>query len=155
MLFAAPDAALDAVGTDSTRAGSIRRPGRAARGERAVFSGDLVRRDAEGFFTFVSRSDRLIKTMGFRVGPDEVADVVHASGEAREVVVTAEPDAERGQRIVAFVVLHDKGDLARLVRYCRAELPPYMVPARIEPVGSLPRLASGKYDLAALRDRRP
>ena len=124
---------------------------RAAQGERAVCSGDLVRRDAEGFFTFVARRDRLIKTMGFRVGPDEVADVVHASGEAREVVVTSEPDPERGERIVAYVVLRDGGDARRLLMFCRAELPTYMVPARIEVVASLPRLPGGKYDLAALK----
>lgn len=126
-------------------------PARAARGERAVSSGDLVRRDAHGFFTFVSRRDRLIKTMGFRVGPDEVADVLHASGEVGEVVITSEPDAERGERIVAFVVLHEGGDAGRLTRYCRAELPAYMVPARIEPVARMPRLPSGKYDVAALK----
>ncbi len=127
-------------------------PRRTAGEERAVYSGDLVRRDADGFFTFVARRDRLIKTMGYRVGPDEVGDVLHASGEAEEVVVTSEPDPERGERIVAFVVLREGGDVSRLARFCRAELPAYMVPARIEPVAQLPRLASGKYDLSALRD---
>jgi acyl-CoA synthetase (AMP-forming)/AMP-acid ligase II len=126
-------------------------PVRAGLGERAVFSGDLVRRDADGFFTFVSRRDHLIKTMGFRVGPDEIADVVHASGEVREVVVVGEPDPERGERIVVYVVLRDGGDARRLMKVCRAELPAYMVPARIEPVDHLPRLPSGKYDVAALK----
>jgi len=129
-------------------------PARAARGERAVFSGDLVRRDAEGLFTFVSRRDRLIKTMGFRVGPDEIADVMHATGETHEVVVTSEPDPERGERIVAYVVLRDGGDTQRLMKLCRAELPAYMVPARIEAVARLPRLPSGKYDLLALKGGR-
>ena len=41
---------------------------------------------------FVSRSDRLIKTPGFRVGPEEVSDVLHASGEISETMVTSEPD---------------------------------------------------------------
>ena len=126
-------------------------PTNAARGERAVFSGDLVRRDIQGFFTFVSRRDHLIKTMGFRVGPDEIADVVHASGEVREVVVVGEPDPERGERIVVYVVLRDGGDARRLMKVCRAELPAYMVPARIEPLDHLPRLPSGKYDVAALK----
>src|SRR5207247_10833137 len=47
--------------------------------ERVVFWGDLVRRDADGFLYFVSRKDRLIKTMGYRGGPDEVVDVLNAS----------------------------------------------------------------------------
>ena len=126
---------------------------RAARGERVVFSGDLVRRDRDGFFTFVSRRDHLIKSMGFRIGPDEIADVIHASGEVREVIVVGEPDPERGERIVAYVVLRDGGDAGRLMRACRAELPAYMVPSRIETVEHLPRLPSGKYDVSALKSQ--
>jgi acyl-CoA synthetase (AMP-forming)/AMP-acid ligase II len=129
-------------------------PARAARGERVVFSGDLVRQDAEGYFTFVSRADRLIKTMGFRVGPDEVADVLYASGEILEAVVSGEPDPDRGERIVAFVILKPAGDLKRLTRFTRSELPLYMVPAQISAVNELPRLASGKYDLAAIKGAR-
>jgi acyl-CoA synthetase (AMP-forming)/AMP-acid ligase II len=117
---------------------------------RAVFSGDLVRRDGEGFLYFVGRRDRMIKTLGYRVSPDEIANVLSASGEVVECVVTAEPDAERGQRIVAFVVIAEGGELNRLKRYCAAELPRYMQPSRIEVRDALPRLVSGKHDLAAL-----
>ena len=120
-------------------------------GTRAVFSGDLVRRDAEGFLHYVSRRDRIIKTLGFRVGPDEIADVLHASGEILEAVVTTEADAARGDRIVAFVVLAPGGDAVRLQRFCGVELPRHMQPGRIAVVDALPRLPSGKYDVAALR----
>jgi acyl-CoA synthetase (AMP-forming)/AMP-acid ligase II len=112
-----------------------------------------VRRDADGFLYFSARRDRLIKTMGFRVGPDDVADVIHASGQVEDAVVLGEPDSERGERIVAYVVLRAGADLKQLSRYCRAELPPYMVPARFEPRDKLPRLVSGKYDVAALRSQ--
>ena len=94
----------------------------------------------------------MIKTLGFRVGPDEIADVLFSSGEVNECVVSTEPDAERGDRIVAFVVLASGGSVERLTRFSRLELPRYMQPGRIAVVDSLPRLASGKYDLAALRD---
>jgi len=70
----------------------------------------------------------------------------------QEVVVLGEPDAERGARIVAYVVLKKDGDPQRVVRFCRAELPMYMVPARVVPVESLPKLPSGKYDVSALRE---
>lgn len=119
--------------------------------ERVVFSGDLVRRDEAGFLYFVGRRDRMIKTLGYRVSPDEIGNVLVASGEIAECVVTAEPDEERGQRIVAFVVLAAGGSLERLTRYCAIELPRYMQPARFEVRDALPRLASGKHDLAALR----
>jgi acyl-CoA synthetase (AMP-forming)/AMP-acid ligase II len=123
--------------------------------ERAVFSGDFARRDAGGFLYYVGRRDRLIKTMGHRIGPDEVADVLYASGQVGEAVVAAEDDPERGQRIVAWVVLAKGGSVERLTRYCRVELPAYMQPARIEPREQLPRLAGGKFDLDALRAGAP
>ena len=119
--------------------------------ERVVFSGDLVRRDAAGFFYFVSRKDRILKTLGYRVGPDEIASVLYASGEVVEAVVAGEADEECGERIVAYVVLSEGGSLARLKVYCGRELPRYMQPARIDVRDRLPKLPSGKHDLAAVR----
>jgi acyl-coenzyme A synthetase/AMP-(fatty) acid ligase len=118
--------------------------------ERVVFSGDLVYRDEEGDLFFVSREDKLIKTLGYRVSPDEVADVLHASGEVVEAVVTSEPDEVRGARIVAYVVLAEDGRLERLQAFCALELPRYMQPSRIEVRSSLSRTASGKHDPQAM-----
>ncbi len=121
---------------------------------RAVYSGDLVRRDAAGRLYFVGRSDRMIKTLGFRVSPDEVADIISASGEVTEVVVTSEPDERRGERIVAHVVLAPEGTLEALRRWCGLELPKHMEPSRWDIRDALPRNASGKFDLAALSSSR-
>lgn len=118
---------------------------------RVVYSGDMVRRDAHGFLYFVSRRDRLIKTLGFRVGPDEIVDVLFASGQIREAVVTTEPDAQRGERIVAYVVASEGGTKEALDAFCRTELPRHMQPARIEWRDALARLSSAKYDLDAIR----
>jgi acyl-CoA synthetase (AMP-forming)/AMP-acid ligase II len=120
--------------------------------ERVVFSGDLVRRDAEGFLYYVSRRDRIIKSLGFRIGPDEIVEALYASGEISEAAVTAEADEQRGARIVAFVVLAPGGCAKRLEAFCRAELPRHMQPARIDVCAAIPRLASGKYDIAALSE---
>jgi acyl-CoA synthetase (AMP-forming)/AMP-acid ligase II len=119
--------------------------------ERVVFTGDLARRDADGFLRFVGRRDRMIKSMGFRVGPDEVVDVLYASGEVREAAVVGEPDDARGERIVAYVVLREGGSPARLERFCRAELPAFAHPSDYVVRSELPRLASGKHDLDAVR----
>ena len=119
--------------------------------ERVVFSGDLVRRDADGWLYFVGRRDRMIKTLGYRVSPDEIATVLYASGEIAECIITAEPDDTRGERIVAFVVLAGGGSLERLKMYGALELPRHMQPARYELREALPRLPSGKHDVAALR----
>jgi acyl-coenzyme A synthetase/AMP-(fatty) acid ligase len=114
-----------------------------------VFSGDLVYRDEEGDLFFVSRPDRMIKTLGYRVSPDEVVDVLYASGEIVEAVVSAEPDEVRGSRIVAYVVLAGDGALDRLQAFCAREMPRYMQPSRIEVREALSRTASGKHDVRA------
>jgi amino acid adenylation domain-containing protein len=113
--------------------------------ERVVFSGDLARRDEDGFLYVVGRRDGMIKTLGYRVSPDEITEVLFASGMVREAVVGAEPDELRGQRIMAQVVLSPGGSLAGLQAFCRAELPRYMWPARIERRRRLARTAHGKY----------
>src|SRR5256886_12749563 len=64
--------------------------------DRVVFSGDLVRRDDQGFLYFVGRRDRIIKTMGYRVGPDEILGVLYASGEVEDAVVVGETDEASG-----------------------------------------------------------
>jgi len=118
--------------------------------KRVVYSGDLVRRTADGYFYFVGRRDRMIKTLGYRVGPDEILDVLYASGQIREGVVTAREDADRGQRIVAYVVLNERGTIETLRQFCRAELPRYMHPNEIAALTELPKLPNGKHDLFAL-----
>jgi amino acid adenylation domain-containing protein len=121
--------------------------------ERVAFSGDLVYRDDEGDLFFVSREDKLIKTLGYRVSPDEVADALYGSGEIAEAMVTAEPDELRGARIVAYVVLVANGQLERLEAFCGRELPRYMQPSRIEVRTALGRTPSGKYDPIATAGR--
>lgn len=127
-----------------------RRPEGTPDAERVVFSGDVVYRDEDGDLFFVGRRDTLIKTLGYRVSPDEVVDVIYASGEVVEAVVTSEPDDSRGSQIVAYVVLTDGGQVERLMAFCAAEMPRYMQPARIEARASLRRTHSGKYDVAAI-----
>ena len=118
--------------------------------ERVVYTGDLVRRDEEGLLYFVGRKDRIIKTMGYRVSPDEVVSVLHASGEVAEAAVVGEPDPQWGAVLVAHVVLVPGGSLGRLQAYCNQELPRYLRPSRIVLRESLPLTANGKPDLAAL-----
>jgi amino acid adenylation domain-containing protein len=130
------------------------RPAGAREDERVVFSGDLVYRDDEGDLFFVGRDDAMIKTLGYRVSPDEVADVLYASGEIVEALVTSEPDERRGARVVAHVVMRAEGSLERLEEFARRELPRYMQPSRIEQHAELRRTPSGKHDLAAARAGR-
>ena len=132
------------------RPNTFRNPGDAGP-ERVVFSGDLVRHDAEGRLYYVARRDRIIKTLGYRVSPDEVADVIQASGLVTEVAIVTEADDIRGERIVACVVLKDDATLAQLTRICKLELPRHMQPARYVVVDAIPRNASGKHDIPSLK----
>ena len=116
----------------------------------AVHSGDLVRRDAGGRLYYVGRQDRMIKTLGYRVSPDEITDVIHASGLVTDAAVTTEPDPQRGERIVAHVVLREGATIEALRRWCGVELPRHMHPARWNVREELPRNTSGKYDLLQL-----
>jgi acyl-CoA synthetase (AMP-forming)/AMP-acid ligase II len=67
-----------------------------------------------------------------------------------EAIVATEQDEQRGDRIVAYVVLNGGGSVDRLWAFCKAELPRYMQPARIEVRAELPRTSSGKHDAKAL-----
>lgn len=118
--------------------------------ERVVFSGDIVRRDVDGFLYYVGRRDRIIKTMGYRVSPDEVAAVLYASGQVLESIITTEPDATRGNLIIAHVVLTPGGTVEALHQFAATEMPKYMQPSRIQVHASLPRTTSGKHDTKAL-----
>lgn len=117
---------------------------------RAVHSGDMVRRDSDGLLYYVSRRDRMIKSLGFRIGPDEIVDVLYASGDILETAIATEPDPIRGERIIAYVVLRPGGSKRHLEQFARFELPRHMQPARIEVRQAIPRLTSGKHDMNAL-----
>jgi len=112
----------------------------------------MVRRDSDGLLYYVSRRDRMIKSLGFRIGPDEIVDVLYASGDILETAIATEPDRIRGERIIAYVVLKPGGSMRHLEQFARFELPRHMQPARIEVRPALPRLLSGKYDMNTLQN---
>ena len=123
------------------------------RPEIAVFSGDTVRRDAEGYLYFVGRRDEMIKTSGYRVSPTEVEEAVFASGLVRESLAVGVAHEALGQVIHVAAVASDvaSGDAARdtaaLLAHCRVQLPGYMVPAMVHWVTEpLPRNPNGKLD---------
>jgi acyl-CoA synthetase (AMP-forming)/AMP-acid ligase II len=116
--------------------------------EIAVWSGDLVRRDNDGFLYFVGRNDDMIKTSGYRVSPTEVEEVVFRTGLVAEVVALGVPDDELGQAIVVVATpLPDFDlDIDNINRECREILPRYMVPRAIVSRDELPRNPNGKID---------
>lgn len=131
---------------------------RAPRSELAVWSGDLVKQDADGFLYFVGRNDQLIKTSGHRVSPTEIEEVVAEVRGVVEVAALGLPDELLGQRIVVAVVALPT-DVAALVesirKHCRQRLPAYMVPAEIHILDAIPRNPNGKPDRNELANTLP
>ncbi len=118
--------------------------------EYAVFSGDTVRQDDEGFLYFIGRRDEMIKTSGYRVSPTEVEELLYATRRVAECVAFGVDHPTLGQTIqVIATPPADAGhlDVPALLAECRVRMPAYMVPAGIESaVGPLPRNPNGKID---------
>jgi long-chain acyl-CoA synthetase len=119
-----------------------------------LYTGDLARRDAAGFYYLVDRKDDLILTSGHNVYPSEVESVLASHPAVQEVAVLGVPDRLRGAAVVAYVVLHpDKSASSdELVRRCRDNLSDYKVPRAIHFRPSLPHNPAGKLLRRELRD---
>jgi acyl-CoA ligase (AMP-forming) (exosortase A-associated) len=115
--------------------------------EWAVWSGDTVRRDAEGFLYFISRTDEMIKTSGYRVSPTEVEEVVYARGGVLEAAAIGAPHPALGQAIVVIAQGASGTTAEALLAAVKPHLPAYMLPQRIVMTdAALPRNPNGKID---------
>jgi len=121
--------------------------------EYAVFSGDTVRMDEEGFLFFIGRRDEMIKSSGYRISPTEVEEVLYATKLVGECVAFGIEHATWGQAVQVIATPPDASgsgavlDVALLLSECRARMPAYMVPAGVEVAqGPLPRNPNGKID---------
>ncbi|KAE8764874.1 acyl-CoA ligase (AMP-forming), exosortase A system-associated [Georgenia thermotolerans] len=122
--------------------------------EMAVWSGDRVVRDEEGFLYFVGRQDEMIKTSGYRVSPAEVEEVAAATGLVRDAVALGVEDPRLGQKVLLVVSPAATGDFTEegLLAAMRRSLPLYMVPAGVVVREEIPRSPNGKFDRARLRE---
>ncbi len=125
--------------------------------EIAVFSGDTVRRDAEGYLYFIGRRDEMMKTSGYRVSPTEVEEVLYSTRLVGECVAFGVEHPTLGQTIQVVATAPDGSaalDLDKLLAECRRLMPAYMVPQGVEPqAGPLPRNPNGKIDRKLLASR--
>jgi acyl-CoA ligase (AMP-forming) (exosortase A-associated) len=120
--------------------------------EMAVWSGDTVRRDADGYLYHIGRSDDMIKVSGYRVSPAEVEEAVYASGLVDEVAAFGVPHPELGQAIVVLAVAPETLAAQALVKECQRRLPAWMVPAHVSlRTAPFPRNPNGKIDRKLLR----
>ena len=121
--------------------------------EIAVFSGDTVRRDEEGYLYFIGRRDEMMKTSGYRVSPTEVEEILYATQLVGECVAFGVAHASLGQAICVIATPREGHtlDTATLLAECKQRMPAYMVPSVIElRDGPLPRNPNGKIDRKTL-----
>ncbi len=122
------------------------------------YTGDRAEVDDDGYFWFVGRSDDVIISAAYRIGPFEVESALVEHAAVAEAAVVGKPDAERGQIVKAFVILAPghapSNELVReLQDHCKQVSAPYKYPREVEFVDELPKTISGKIRRVELRQR--
>ena len=126
------------------------------RGERWL-TGDMGYRDADGYYFYTGRSDDIISSAGYRIGPMEVENALMEHPAVREVAAVGKPDAQRGEIVKAFVVLRSGFEpspalAAELQEFTKRQTAPYKYPREIEFRSDLPKNAAGKLLRRTLRE---
>jgi acyl-coenzyme A synthetase/AMP-(fatty) acid ligase len=123
------------------------------------YSGDVVARDADGYFWFKGRNDDVIKASGYRISPFEVESCLVSHPAVLEAAAVESPDPLRGMVVKAFLVLRsgvEGNDQLRkeIQEFAKRHMAGYKYPRQIEFVATLPKTASGKVKRKELRERR-
>jgi len=118
-----------------------------------LFTGDIARKDEDGYFYIVDRKKDLIIAGGFNIYPREVEEVLFEHPAIKEAAVIGLPDPYRGETVKAFVVLKDGASATtdHIIAWCRERLASYKVPRQVEFRDSLPKSGVGKYLRRELR----
>ena len=123
----------------------------------AVWSGDIVTKDKEGFMYFVARNDDMIKTSGYRVSPNEIESVIYKHESVADIVAFGVPHKQLGQGIVILITVKpdvQTSDLLRSIkRYCGLHLPNYMTPHHIDFCLEIPKNPNGKHNKTLLKEQ--
>lgn len=129
----------------------------AIRGEFYI-TGDRASKDEDGYFWFEGRSDDIIVSSGYTIGPFEVEDVLVKHPAVAECAVVGSPDEDRGQVVKAFIVLKNEDEhnhdalVKELQDYSKQHTAPYKYPRRVEFIDALPKTSSGKIRHIELRE---
>jgi 2-aminobenzoate-CoA ligase len=121
-------------------------------------TGDTYRRDADGYYWYLARSDDMIVSSGYNIGAPEVENALLSHPAVAECAVIGVSCPERGQKVKAFVMLApdaeaSEGLVAELQAHAKAQIAPYKYPREIAFVDALPKTATGKLRRSELRER--
>ena len=125
-----------------------------------VLVGDFCTVDEDGYLSFVSRQEDLIKSSGYRIGPEEIEDALLKHPAVADAGVIGVPDPVRGQNVKAFIILKPgytgSDELKQqILDSCREHIAIYKLPRIVEFVTELPRTLQGKLLRRVLRDKEP
>jgi len=111
-----------------------------------LHTGDLARRDEEGYIYIVGRTQDRINVGGLMVYVSEVEDVLHEHPKIKEVAVVSAPDPKRGEKVRAVIALKEGTEASEkeIIDYCRERMADYKVPKEVEFRESLPKTRTGK-----------
>jgi len=117
-------------------------------------TGDIYRRDDEGYFWYISRADDMIISSGYNIGAPEVENALLTHAAVAECAVIGVPDEERGQIVKAFVVLKPGAEASErtLQDHVKAAIAPYKYPRAVAFVSELPKTHTGKLQRFKLRE---
>jgi len=120
-----------------------------------LWTGDLAKMDEDGYVYIVGRQSDMIKSGAHRISPREIEAVLLEYPAVHEAAVVGVPDEILGETIKACVVVKDgvRCDRQDVLVHCHRHLPPYMAPHHVEFLAELPKTASGKIRVVALRER--
>jgi acetyl-CoA synthetase len=121
-------------------------------------SGDLAKKDADGYFWFIGRADDIIKTSGHMVGPFEVESVLMRHSMIAEAAVIGKPEPTIGELVKAFIVLKsgieaNEETKMNIMGFARKEMGPAVAPKEIEFIETIPKTRSGKILRRLLKAR--
>lgn len=121
-------------------------------------TGDRAYKDEDNYFWFIGRTDDIILTSGYRIGPFEIESILIEHPAVEESAVVASPDEIRGEVVKAFVVLTEEYKpsdalVTELQEFVKKQTAPYKYPRKIEFVNELPKTISGKIKRKELKRR--
>ena len=121
-------------------------------------TGDTYRKDRDGYYWYMARSDDMIVSSGYNIGAPEVENALLGHPAVAECAVVGVPCPERGQKVKAFIVAaasvtRNEALISELKSFVKATIAPYKYPREIEFVDALPKTATGKLRRVELRNR--
>lgn len=123
-------------------------------GQIRLYTGDLFKKDPDGFLYFVSRQDDMIKSRGERVSPLEVENILLGMEEIEEAAVIGVPDEIFGQAVKCFLVKKNTANLTEkeVLRFCSENMENYMIPKYVVFLSEIPKTPNGKVDKKLLQE---